>query len=180
MNANFVTEKMPQNNKVHETQPILHPSNPDEGAARYLAYVSRLARLSRYLAYTSDVGEAFRPVAHPRLVTASYLVSFGYVGYEIASKTQESVARKDTAEMTKRIFVETTCFQSLASLILPAFTIHSVVSASKKAFPKSRFLPSVIGLSTLPLLPILFDKPVEHLIEAAFDKFWKAEKTKTE
>lgn len=168
-----------EKDEIHKTQPILHPSNPDEGAERYLAYASRLARLSRYLAYSSDVGEAFRPIAHPRIVTASYLVSFGYVGYEIASKTKESVERKDTRAMTTRIFLETTCFQSLASLILPAFTIHSVVSAAQRSLPKYRFLPSALGLATLPLLP-LYDEPVEHAIEAIFNRFWTPDKTKTE
>lgn len=41
---------------------------------------------SRYVAYTSDIGEAFRPVVPPMLVTAGYAVSWAYligdVGYE--------------------------------------------------------------------------------------------------
>lgn len=58
--------------------------------ARYLGYFARAQRYivqgSRYVAYTSDIGEAFRPVVPPSIVTAGYAVSWMYligdVGYE--------------------------------------------------------------------------------------------------
>lgn len=58
--------------------------------ARYLGYLARAQRYiiqgSRYVAYTSDIGEAFRPVVPPSIVTAGYAVSWAYligdVGYE--------------------------------------------------------------------------------------------------
>lgn len=58
--------------------------------ARYLGYFARAQRYiiqgSRYVAYTSDIGEAFRPVVPPSVVTAGYAVSWMYligdVGYE--------------------------------------------------------------------------------------------------
>lgn len=34
---------------------------------------------SRYLAYSSDVGESFRPVVAPRVVTGAYALSWTYV-----------------------------------------------------------------------------------------------------
>ena len=50
---------------------------------RYIAYVSLLGCLSLYLAIdlsqTSDVGEAFRPVVHPAVVTAAYGISWLYL-----------------------------------------------------------------------------------------------------
>jgi fission process protein 1 len=51
--------------------------------ARYLGLVARIRPLlipaSRYLAYTSDVGEAFRPVVNPKVVTTAYGISIAYV-----------------------------------------------------------------------------------------------------
>lgn len=51
--------------------------------ARYAAYATRLRTAvratSRYFAYTSDVGEAFRPIVHPRIVQACYGISWIYV-----------------------------------------------------------------------------------------------------
>jgi len=58
---------------------------------------------------------------------------------------------------------------------LPAFTIHTVVAQSRKAFrhatnPKIKtWGPTVTGLAIVPLLPFLFDHPVEHATDRAFD-----------
>ncbi|KFY20952.1 hypothetical protein V493_07596, partial [Pseudogymnoascus sp. VKM F-4281 (FW-2241)] len=66
------------------------PSAPEstESNIRYAAYVTRIrtALLSaqRYVAYTSDVGESFRPVAHPNLVRAAYGISWTYLAGDVA------------------------------------------------------------------------------------------------
>ncbi|EAQ87553.1 hypothetical protein CHGG_04172 [Chaetomium globosum CBS 148.51] len=50
---------------------------------RYAAYAARfrtiLLSAHRYVAYTSDIGESFRPVAHPWLVRGAYGVSWAYI-----------------------------------------------------------------------------------------------------
>lgn len=58
----------------------------ERGNERYLAYFARfrqinlvLLRMKRYLAYASDVGESFRPVFHPKMVTFTYGISWAYV-----------------------------------------------------------------------------------------------------
>ncbi|KFY45088.1 hypothetical protein V495_03126, partial [Pseudogymnoascus sp. VKM F-4514 (FW-929)] len=59
-----------------------------ESNIRYAAYATRIrtALLSaqRYVAYTSDVGESFRPVAHPNLVRAAYGISWCYLAGDVA------------------------------------------------------------------------------------------------
>ncbi|PWN92874.1 hypothetical protein FA10DRAFT_246880 [Acaromyces ingoldii] len=66
-------------------------------------------------------------------------------------------------------------FQSIASMALPAFTIHSIVRYSAPIFAKAKSQrlrgagPTVAGLAFVPALPYLFDKPVEHVIDTAFD-----------
>lgn len=58
---------------------------------------------------------------------------------------------------------------------LPAFTIHTAVAQSRKAFknatnPKVKtWGPTVTGLAVVPILPYLFDHPVEHITDHAFD-----------
>lgn len=58
-----------------------------ESDLRYLGYAGRLrtalAATTRYLAYTSDVGEAFRPIVHPAIVTAAYGISWAYLGLDV-------------------------------------------------------------------------------------------------
>ncbi|KAJ1036178.1 hypothetical protein NDA18_000044 [Ustilago nuda] len=66
-------------------------------------------------------------------------------------------------------------FQSIASMALPAFTIHSIVRYSAPLFAKAKSTriraagPTVAGLLFVPALPFLFDEPVEHVIDFAFD-----------
>jgi len=87
------------------------------------------------------------------------------------------------------VAVKRAVFQSIASMALPAFTIHSAVKQSKKAFDKVQnprvkaWGPTVTGLAIVPVLPYLFDKPVEHVTDAAFEWIEKqiaGRETKTE
>lgn len=55
-----------------------------------------LLSAQRYVAYTSDIGESFRPVAHPNWVRAAYGVSWAYLigdvtheGYKAYCRNQE-------------------------------------------------------------------------------------------
>lgn len=84
-----------QNHKPHKlhytTSNILtSPSAPQstDSNLRYAAYATRIrtALLSaqRYVAYTSDIGESFRPVAHPNLVRAAYGISWAYIAGDVA------------------------------------------------------------------------------------------------
>ncbi|KAH8915663.1 hypothetical protein BT69DRAFT_1320350 [Atractiella rhizophila] len=55
---------------------------------RYLAFFARIRPIvqpaARYFAYTSDVGEAFRPVVKPAVVTGAYGISWLYVLGDVA------------------------------------------------------------------------------------------------
>lgn len=206
---------------------------------RYAAYAARLRTIlmsaHRYVAYTSDIGESFRPIAHPVLVRSAYGISWAYilgdVGYEgykaylqnqrvlnpgqsftdrqkriagvedmagvferSTSKTSGSgssdVARgaamsTDVAlvpgvvtplEDYRTVMAQRAIFQSLASMGLPAFTIHSVVRYSGRALKgmKNKTIrtwgPIGLGLAVVPFLPTLFDKPVENAVELLFHK----------
>ncbi|KAI0773996.1 mitochondrial 18 KDa protein-domain-containing protein [Fomes fomentarius] len=155
---------------------------------RYMAYGARLRTAlragHRYIAYTSDVGEAFRPVVHPAIVTAAYGVSWLYlagdVGYETYKAHRQGPTALEAAHFSEptrlgMIAVKRSVFQSIASMALPAFTIHTAVRQAKKAFanvqsPRVRtWGPTVTGLAIVPVLPYLFDKPVEHATDIAFE-----------
>ena len=68
-----------------------------------------------------------------------------------------------------------TCSSSFLSRALPALTIHTAVKQAKKAFvnvsnPRLKaWGPTATGLSTVPILPYLYDKPVEHATDWAFE-----------
>jgi fission process protein 1 len=135
---------------------------------RYAAYAARartiLLSAHRYVAYTSDIGESFRPLAHPWLVRGAYGVSWAYIGgdviYEgyktyqknqLVLNPQRAIAKYKLKDKTsadeppvehlqpgsvaaiddyRAVMAQRAIFQSLASMGLPAFTIHSVVKYS--------------------------------------------------
>lgn len=76
----------------------------------------------------------------------------------------------------RTVMVQRAIFQSIASMGLPAFTIHSVVRYSGKAMKNVKntkirtWGPIGLGLSVVPFLPMLFDKPVENSVEWLFHK----------
>ena len=159
-----------------------------EGPARMLAFSSRVARLLspysqqvRYLAFSSDVGEAARPVAHPRLVRASYALTWLYVFGDIGSEAFHQW--KATPTDQKRIAdkaIRTTVFQLLASVALPFLIIHRGVHVSsnllRRYVPQQfqsihKWGPSIFGLSLIPLFPVAVDHPIEQAVDWSFNQF---------
>jgi mitochondrial fission process protein 1 len=185
----------------------------------------------RYVAYTSDIGESFRPIAHPWLVRGAYGISWAYLigdvsheGYKAYHRNQRllhpeqnehfdatapkkempaTMARPDgtpihipAIEDYRTIIAQRAIFQSVASMGLPAFTIHSIVRYSGKAFKNaanatirtwapigvSGSLPvewapvdaHQLGLAAVPALPYMFDEPVENAVEWGFYHAFKA------
>ncbi|EED18253.1 conserved hypothetical protein [Talaromyces stipitatus ATCC 10500] len=213
---------------------------------RYAAYVNRIRTIllsaHRYVAYTSDIGESFRPVAHPYLVRGAYAISWTYIlgdvgheGYKAYLRNRRAVippgeAYKDATDLKanhvmlgmatgniggpltsesgprteseggdksdplvpwattripliddyRMVMAKRAVFQSIASMGLPAFTIHSVVRYSGRALKNSKntlirtWGPIGLGLSVVPMLPYLFDEPVEHAVEWSFEKLCRA------
>lgn len=189
-----------------------------ESNIRYAAYASRIrtALLSaqRYVAYTSDIGESFRPVAHPNWVKAAYGVSWAYLigdvsheGYKAYCSNQKTLhpelpreaaqahyndAKTDITSTPsdnevslkpgviapiddyRTVMAQRAIFQGIASMGLPAFTIHSIVRYSGRALKGAKnvrirtYGPIGLGLAAVPALPYLFDKPVEEVVEWVF------------
>lgn len=196
---------------------ILDSSAPEstESNVRFAGYAARartiLLAAHRYVAYTSDIGESFRPVAHPYLVRGAYGISWAYIlgdvsyeGYkaywhnqralnpqlELSDKVKKITALPDPAdpgttiapravpplEDWRTVMAQRAIFQSVASMGLPAFTIHSVVRYSGRALKdvKNKTIrtwgPIGLGLAVVPFLPTLFDEPVESATEWIFHK----------
>ncbi|KAL8867999.1 MAG: hypothetical protein Q9174_005284 [Haloplaca sp. 1 TL-2023] len=185
-------------------------------ALRYTPYLARfrtiLLSAHRYVAYTSDIGESFRPVAHPWLIRSAYGISWAYLigdvsheGYKAYLRNQRilhpgepgvasvraSDARQEHPSTEKNAFkpghvpaiedyrsvmAQRAVFQSVASMGLPAFTIHSIVRYSGRWLKGAKntrirtYGPIGLGLAAVPLLPYMFDQPVETAVEWTFHK----------
>ncbi|KAK1926462.1 mitochondrial 18 KDa protein-domain-containing protein [Papiliotrema laurentii] len=183
--ANSVTETA----KAEVQDLVREDADSTETNYRYAAYLRRIRDIaragSRYTAYTSDVGEAFRPVVPPWVVTAAYGVSWAYLIGDVSFTTYKSSQQGPTpfeaAHMTEPtrlglVTVKRAVFQGVASMALPAFTIHSAVKYAGRQFAKAkspamkRWGPTAVGIGIVPFLPYLFDEPVEHAVDFAFDK----------
>ena len=144
--------------------PTGRPRDSTESNVRYAAYAARVRTIllsaQRYVAYTSDIGESFRPVAHPYLVRGAYCVSWAYLagdvlfeGYkarlragdtrqQLAGQPRDAGAGAGAAVPPlhdyKTVMAQRALFQSVASMGLPAFTIHSIVRYSGRAMKDVR------------------------------------------
>ena len=155
----------------------LSANQSTESNIRYAAYASRLRTIlssaHRYVAYTSDIGESFRPIAHPWLVKGAYGISWAYLvgdvgheGYKAYRRNQRlkhpgvpgvtAVRASDAREALstpsgkpeighvpaiedfRSVMVQRAVFQGVASMGLPAFTIHSIVRYSGRALKDAK------------------------------------------
>jgi mitochondrial fission process protein 1 len=155
--------------------------------ARYGGYTGAAGGIFRYLAFTSDFGEALRPVAKASIVTGSYVLSFGYCAADIAFEAYKLhgrgyVSEKGEPMTMAQCVVERTVFQGVASIAVPYAIIHSAVDVSRRVFARvgrfTKWGPSVVGLSFIPLLPMYLDHPVEHALEWTFQRFGPWAKSK--
>lgn len=130
----------------------------------------------RYVAYTSDIGESFRPIAHPYLIKGAYGISWAYLigdvsheGWKAYKRNQsllnstndqhknattpmlkpgETAAPSQPAvhlpalEDYRSVMAQRAIFQTVASMGLPAFTIHSIVRYSGR-YLKSAANPTI-------------------------------------
>jgi len=215
---------------ISHSQSCRAPESTDTGL-RYAAYGSRIRTIllsaHRYVAYTSDIGESFRPVAHPILIRSAYAVSWAYlagdVSYEgykaylrnqrilhpekveieqpkepeggfmsfwkskvpVPEPTPEELAKSHNGKVPiiedyRAVMVQRGVFQALASMGLPAFTIHSIVKYSGRAMKNNKnvvlrtWAPIGLGLAAVPFLPYIFDEPVETAVEWTFHKGFEA------
>ena len=160
---------------------------------RPATYASRIGILLRKLpmltqkakaaAYTSEVGESFRPVIHARLVKFLYGISIGYVIVDVAGRSY-CVSDQGRSKTSYFIF-DTLLWHSLASLILPAVVIHSLVKYSGKGIKKITsnkkavaWIPAIIALGSVPFIihpiDVVTDLALDNLVRPLYvDKIAK-------
>ncbi|KAH3669001.1 hypothetical protein OGAPHI_002756 [Ogataea philodendri] len=194
--------------KVSESVHPDQDDTSTDSSLRYAAYANRLRTIvlasHRYVAYTSDIGESFRPVVNPAFVKLCYGISWSYVLGDVSLEAWRARMRQEGRYTPgllpwhtqpdadpvaaaayngmdwKWVGLQRGVFQSIASMGLPAFTIHSTVRYSSVLFKNSSnksiktFGPVGLGLAVVPLLPYLFDEPVEHATEYIFEQAYKA------
>ena len=99
---------------------------------------------------------------------------------ETAVGSPEPAGKVPAIEDYRAVMVQRAVFQSIASMGLPAFTIHSIVRYSGQALKNNKNVrirtwgPIGLGLAAVPALPFMFDEPVEKATEWIFHKAFEA------
>lgn len=166
---------------VHEIEEeiveyIIHPLR--DTFVRVAPYIIPFKKYMHYLAYSSDVGEAFRPIASVMSVNATYALAITYcTGDVIHNGWMEYKADPNDHGKIALTMVHSAVFQLLASLLAPFIIIHTAVAQSNARFFKTprctnafarTWGSSIIALSIIPFLPIV-DEPIEEAIDWCFD-----------
>lgn len=151
---------------------------PETEDFRFIPFVvrtiPRLISTQRYLAYTSEVGESFRPLIPKYVVTGTYAASLLYVGADAAHHYQELKDKGSSGSQLAWRTADKLVWHGFASMLLPALTVHSIVSASSrhlfnewpKTWPKTRaWAPTGFALVCIPFII----HPLDHLIDWAMD-----------
>ncbi|XP_003696813.1 mitochondrial fission process protein 1 [Apis florea] len=134
----------------------------------------------RYLGYANEIGEAFRPIIPHSIVWFSYTIASGYVladtinsGFNTYSNTVTTKSKNVLLSMT-----DTLLWQSLASVIIPGYTINRVCAAvqfiqkkNNNTYLKSRWIPTLIGLATIPVIIHPIDNLVEEIMNITYRKW---------
>eukprot|EP00808_Paulinella_micropora_P021890 g47538.t1 len=148
----------------------------DIETARRLGWETMAYKSTRYLAYSSEIAEAFRPIAHPALVTTGYLVSWMYCLCDVAWNTKKAQEKGVDESGLYRYASKRAVFQAVASEALPTLIIHTQVHVFLKVFKRigrfQRFGPSAAGLALIPALPFVLDRPTSQGVDRLFAKFW--------
>lgn len=167
---------------------------------RYVAYTSDIGESFRPVAHRNLVRSAYG---------ISWLYILGDVSYEgyksylhnerIKNPTKEFSERQQKIsgleakpqqpaapgivhplEDYKTVMMQRAIFQSIASMGLPALTIHSIVKYSGRAMKDMKnkairtWAPIGLGLAIVPFLPSIYDHSVENVVEWAFHKGFEA------
>ncbi len=139
-----------------------------------LRTIPRIIANQRYLAYTSEVGESFRPIIPKYIVNGTYAASLFYVGADVAHNFQ---IEKEQGAQNSELALKTTdklIWHGFASMLLPALSVHSIVSFSGKHvfnklptnFTKTRtWAPTTLALVSIPFII----HPLDHLTDFAMD-----------
>ena len=108
------------------------------------------------MAYTSDIGESFRPVAHPYLVKGAYGISWAYLTGDVLHEGYKAYQRNQ---------------RMLNPAIAPGLTKPNSTNSTLAA-PKSGITPQIDGVSTqIARVPALEDYRTIMVERAVFQSF---------
>ena len=120
----------------------------------------------RYMGYANELGEAFTTYLPEWGLPASYCIAASYVMFDTIDKGEKaynSAEEEDKIVDTLRISTETLTWQMLASVFWPGSIIRVIVNMAASIISSNNmddnqvmhFLPTLIGISAIPMLSLI-------------------------
>ena len=119
----------------------------------------------RLIGYANEVGEAFRPLVPSWVVNATYATAGTYVVADTAWRSTSLPLGSERGPLAEA--TDTLVWQTLASVLIPGFTINRVVWAASKVTAAGSRLPTVAGLGSIPFIV----HPIDHGVDWLLDTF---------
>uniref|UniRef100_A0A1B6HJC3 Mitochondrial fission process protein 1 n=1 Tax=Homalodisca liturata TaxID=320908 RepID=A0A1B6HJC3_9HEMI len=131
----------------------------------------------RYLGYANEVGEAFRAVIPTKAVWFSYGIACAYVACDAADKGFTVIHKVPYADIKERnqqgilTAFDALLWQSLASVVVPGFTINRLCWITRLCLshhrlkPVSKVVSVAVGLTAIPFIIKPIDKAVDHCMD---------------
>ncbi|KAI5840910.1 mitochondrial 18 KDa protein-domain-containing protein [Tricharina praecox] len=173
-----------------------HTADTTTTNLRYAAYTRSLRTLLlttyRHVAPTTPMGASFHPATHPSLICNAYGISWAYLLMDVMNEGWRAYKREHPThpyldgktvgyhpvsplEDYRTVVAERALFHAVASVALPAVTVHGVVKYSGRALRDvanvavRKWAPVWLGLSVVPFLPRMLDRPVGQAVERLFE-----------
>lgn len=135
----------------------------------------------RYMGYANELGEAFTSYLPDWGLPASYCVAASYVLFDTIDKGEkayQAAEEEDKFVDTLRISTETLTWQMLASVFWPGSIIRVIVNMAANMISNNNlddnqmmhFLPTLIGVSAIPMIVKPIDSTVDKLMEGSISK----------
>lgn len=149
----------------------------------------------RYLGYANEIGESFR-YQYPKYVVPSYIIAFGYCLADAMSTGHHTYyhrhrhnncnsGKEENEQLRIRRTIvgtlDTLLWQSLASVMIPGYVIHTIVKGTKYSIPKhvrvpifiSTWLPTIIGLGAIPFIVHPIDHSVDYVLDNTVRSYYR-------
>lgn len=135
----------------------------------------------RYMGYANELGEAFTTYLPEWGLPASYCIAASYVMFDTIDKGEKAyqgAEEEDKIVDTLRISTETLTWQMLASVFWPGSIIRVIVNMAASIISTNsmddnqvmHFLPTLIGISAIPMIVKPIDSTVDKIMEGSISK----------
>lgn len=131
-----------------------------------------------FVGYSNELGESFRPLIDKKYVHASYALAIGYVFCDTFDKSIKEYQKSQKISRAALVGGDVVIWQLLASVAIPGFTINRICWAIGKGIKAVKFkhklgkwIPTIIGLSSIPFIIKPIDHGVDSLMDASYRKY---------